>query len=238
MQHASDPAAARDAIASGLLRLKWLAAAARFQLALRNHADALKANFDPGQPRLPAGERGGGQWVGEGGGATDISATRRKQPKITGYRRYSVRLDEEEERGGHAIRTHVEKSNDELLDVLREDWRRWSSGEYEFTLYKPAQGSFFDLSTANDFVNQVLRDNKELVDKVAEGELDEATLNKRFGYVTGKEAYRPTGDSKPYIRNTYGVLVVIRHDDRAERGFTVRTAYPVNESVKEKKSSP
>jgi hypothetical protein len=123
MPHTPDAIAAREQIASGILRLKWLAAAARFQLALRRHAVALKANFDPGQPRVPAGQPGGGQWAGEGG-ATDISAGRRTRPRIEGERRYSVRLDEEEARGGHTMREHVGKSNQELLDVLRREWRR------------------------------------------------------------------------------------------------------------------
>lgn len=68
MQHASSPAASLHAVETGLLRLKWLAAAARFQLALRRHDLALKAGFNPSQPRVPAGNADGGQWTSEGGG--------------------------------------------------------------------------------------------------------------------------------------------------------------------------
>ena len=56
-------------------------------------------------------------------------------------------------------------------------------------------------------------------------------MEKRFGYVTGKEAFRSNADADPYIRNTYGVRVVIRHDLRSERGYRVYTSFPVNEYV-------
>jgi hypothetical protein len=55
------------------------------------------------------------------------------------------------------------------------------------------------------------------------------TLERRIGSVTGKEAFRPNGDSDPYIRDTYGVRAVIIPDSRSPRGYTVRTAFPVNE---------
>ncbi|HZQ11448.1 MAG TPA: hypothetical protein VFB31_01415 [Pseudolabrys sp.] len=73
-----DPELARAlairAIQGQLLRLKWLAAATRFELAMRRHDRALrracKANFNPDQPRVRRGQREGGQWTdGEGGGS-------------------------------------------------------------------------------------------------------------------------------------------------------------------------
>ena len=82
---------------------------------------------------------------------------------------------------------------------------------------------------ANDFVNQTLRENRQRVDAVATGREPKATLEKRFGYVTGYEAYRDLPDSESRIRNTYGVRVVIEHDTRSERGYTVRTAFPINQ---------
>jgi hypothetical protein len=51
------------AVESGLLRLKWLAAATRFELAMRRHDRALKYNFNPNQPRVPRGNPDGGQWT-------------------------------------------------------------------------------------------------------------------------------------------------------------------------------
>ena len=47
---------------AGILRLRWLAAATRFKLALRRHDRALKYGFSPDQPRVPRGSPNGGQW--------------------------------------------------------------------------------------------------------------------------------------------------------------------------------
>jgi hypothetical protein len=55
-------------IESGILRLKWLAAATRFEIALRNHDRALKAGYRSDQPRVSAGSSDGGQWTSGGGG--------------------------------------------------------------------------------------------------------------------------------------------------------------------------
>ena len=71
--------------------------------------------------------------------------------------------------------------------------------------------------------------NKDEVDQVAAGKKRDATLQERFEFVTGKEAFRPNGDSEPYIRDTCSVRVVIRHDTRSWRGYRVHTAYPVND---------
>ena len=55
------------AIESGLLRLKWHAAATRFEIAMRRHDRALKLaykyGYNPAQPRVPAGDPAGGQWT-------------------------------------------------------------------------------------------------------------------------------------------------------------------------------
>jgi hypothetical protein len=56
------------AIESGLLRLKWLAAATRFEIAMRRHDRALKGGFNPDEPRVPRGNPDGGQWTSDGGG--------------------------------------------------------------------------------------------------------------------------------------------------------------------------
>ncbi|HZT27385.1 MAG TPA: hypothetical protein VFA57_16935, partial [Pseudolabrys sp.] len=77
-----DPELARAlavrAIRGQLLRLKWLAAATCFELAMRRHDRALrracKANFNPDQPRVPRGQPEGGQWVDANG---DPVASRR-----------------------------------------------------------------------------------------------------------------------------------------------------------------
>jgi hypothetical protein len=55
------------AMESGLLRLKWHAAALRFEIALRRHDVALIGGYNPDEPRVPRGNPDGGQWTGEGG---------------------------------------------------------------------------------------------------------------------------------------------------------------------------
>jgi hypothetical protein len=40
-----------------------------FSLMLRREALRLRLKYDPAQPRIPAGQPGGGQWAGAGGGA-------------------------------------------------------------------------------------------------------------------------------------------------------------------------
>ncbi|ARQ00939.1 hypothetical protein [Pseudorhodoplanes sinuspersici] len=61
------------AIRSELVRLKWHVAASRFQVALRRHALALKAGFNPDQPRVPADNANGGQWTSGGAGGGGVS---------------------------------------------------------------------------------------------------------------------------------------------------------------------
>ena len=64
------------AIESGLLRLKWLAAATRFEIAMRRHDRALKYaykyGYSPAQPRVPRGQPEGGQWAGDGTSSDSI----------------------------------------------------------------------------------------------------------------------------------------------------------------------
>ena len=50
-------------IRARILRLKWLAAATRFEIALHRHERALKYGFNPGQPRVPRGNSHGGRWT-------------------------------------------------------------------------------------------------------------------------------------------------------------------------------
>ena len=55
------------AVEAGLLRLKWLAAATRVEIAMRRHDRALKYGFNPNEPRVPRGNPDGGQWTTGGG---------------------------------------------------------------------------------------------------------------------------------------------------------------------------
>jgi Bacterial CdiA-CT RNAse A domain len=160
---------------------------------------ALDRKYRSDQPRVPAGNPDGGQWTSEDGGqgadddrTLDLDVTGRtgRTGAPENERRYSVNLEEEDARGGHAVRDHVGKTKEELVEELDQDWKRWDVGRLQITNYRPAQGSFSSLIEANDFVNQTLRENQEKVDAVATGQAKRATLEKRFGYVTGYEAYR------------------------------------------------
>jgi hypothetical protein len=144
-------------------------------------------------------------------------------------RRYSVDLREEEARGGHTLRDHVGKTDDYLIGVMNADYKRTQSGNLEITEFRDAEGSFATREQANDYVNQLLKLERDKVDQVATGAEKRLKLESRIGSVTGYEAFRPNGDSDPYIRDTYGVRAVIINDSRSPRGYTVRTAFPVNQ---------
>ena len=70
-----------------LPRLRWLFAALRFEHSMLRHARALRSvKFDPNQPRVPAGNSGGGQWTsGQGDNGSlfsEGSAARRTSPGL------------------------------------------------------------------------------------------------------------------------------------------------------------
>ncbi|MEA2818432.1 MAG: hypothetical protein QOJ86_436 [Bradyrhizobium sp.] len=142
---------------------------------------------------------------------------------------YTPVLEEEDDNGGHTLRRHTDRTESSLIDWLNAKWQRRQVGNLEITEYPLAEGTFRSREEANDLVNQVLKRNTDTVDQVAAGKIPKATLEERFGFVTGKEAYRPNGDTDPYIRPTYSVRVLIRHDTRSWRGYRVQTAFPVND---------
>ncbi|MBM3543992.1 MAG: hypothetical protein FJX44_05750 [Alphaproteobacteria bacterium] len=57
-----------------LRRVGWLLHAYRLETKLHALDHAVKANFNPNQPRVPAGNADGGQWTGGGGGGGGASA--------------------------------------------------------------------------------------------------------------------------------------------------------------------
>ena len=186
--------------------------------------------YSPDQPRVPAGNPDGGQWTGGGGGSGgDVVVGDSGDDGLSDRaKKYSVNLVEEDARGGHAFRDHVGKSDAELIGVVQNSVIR---GTF-VSLYKDAQGSFLSSEAANDFTNRVLRMNTLRVDAVASGAIAEDWLAEKFGYPTGKEAFRAGPKEPVYIRPTYAVGVLIRHDPRSPRGYRVHTSYPVNERAK------
>jgi len=140
-------------------------------------------------------------------------------------RRYSVNLREEEVRG-HTLGEHSGKSD---LELEAEFKRRGYDTPY--VSFVPRRlGSFESVESANDLVNRTLERNKATVDMVASGELRDAFVKTRFGFITGREIFRPDpNESYYYFRNTYGVGVYIIHDPGSSRGYRVNTAYPRND---------
>lgn len=253
-QRRAEEEAAFDAEVSAFqtehLALRRELAELKYELAWRRLCR--KYGYNPSQPRVPAGNSDGGQWTSEEGGAsvsrarsTDVSdrslapagvvlSDASPDPVRSGTqfaentsRRYSVDLNEEEAPVGvgHTIRSHVGKSDEQLLTVVRE--RRFNF--LTFSAIGRRESSFASVEAANDFVNRTLERNTSAVDLVAGGRVGEEFVTTRFGYVTGREAFRPSPDSEPYMRDTFGVGVLIRHDPRSERGYRVITAYPRND---------
>ncbi len=67
-------------LSARLHQLSWLLHARVVEAKLRKLQRAVKANFDPNQPRVPAGNPDGGQWTSTGGGSSASSGTQNASP--------------------------------------------------------------------------------------------------------------------------------------------------------------
>jgi hypothetical protein len=84
---------AQSDVHSKLIRLRCLLAAATLEIRAELLARALKANFNPNQPRVPAGQREGGQWTDAGSDSestvgdqsTIVIASRPRSPAREAY---------------------------------------------------------------------------------------------------------------------------------------------------------
>lgn len=208
-----------------LLQAKWLITACRIQVAFQRLRLSLRA-YHAEQPRVPAGNPNGGQWTdgdaGDGYDPGDEARLVHVSDEVD--RRYTVLLSEEEARGGHTLRNHVGRTDEQMLFRVQSSKRTFPIIIYGFR----RDGSFESSETANDFVNRTIERNASEVDDVATGKEPEAFITSRFGSKTGREAYT-AGRLDPYMRTTYGVGVLIRHDPRSPRGYRVHTAYPRND---------
>lgn len=161
-------------IKSNLLRLKWLAAATRFELALVRHDRALKAGFNPNQPRVPAGSREGGQWT-DGGGATRVAGDDGRSERPVDIRE-----------NAHVMAEHV-KSPQYVLRRVREmaDHAKSLGDTFEGL----SAGSFSSLHSANSLVNSTIGQNQARIDRVASGLVQYDEITARFSAPTGFEGY-------------------------------------------------
>ncbi len=88
----------------GLLPARWRLAGVGLQLKLLRLRLALKAGFDPNQPRVPAGEPDAGRWTDGGGGSFRVA---QRAPREGGGRR---RIEGEYENATPAQQTRLEMS--------------------------------------------------------------------------------------------------------------------------------
>jgi hypothetical protein len=138
-----------------------------------------------------------------------------------------IDLLDEEARGGHAIAEHVGKTQAFLLEGVREAALAVALGGFEVK-GGLRSGSFPSLEAANKLVNATVSQNPEKVGVVVNGLLPIAVLEAQFGSPTGYEAFAKTERSKPFIRETNGVRVIILRDRNSPRGFRVLTAFPID----------
>jgi hypothetical protein len=122
--------------------------------------------------------------------------------QLEGDAQYKVDLQEEEDRGVHAIRDHVGKSNTYLKSQV---------GKIETpnaTIVNMVEGSFYTEREAEDYTNKVLALHKDKIYEVVNArEKQTERIEWRFGEVTGKEAFAKTieGTITPIIRQTFSV---------------------------------
>jgi hypothetical protein len=220
---------AHDAHLTGAARQRALAqvraelASLGLDLALIELRRALSVKYRPDQPRVPAGNGHESGRFADGGGSGSGRVRVAQGDRLQGY---AVDLREEEARGGHTIKDHVAKSPDRLLDRVREE--QLAATRKRDLGTGLAVGSFPSLESATRLVNSTLAQNQILVDQVARGTLPVKKADAEFDSATGYEAYAPTERSQPYMRETFGVSVVIGHDPRSEKRFRVISALPIN----------
>jgi hypothetical protein len=135
---------------------------------------------------------------------------------------YPVDLLADEKRGGHTIGKHVNRSPSALIAQAREAFLT------DPHIRDSRSGSFSSLEAATKLVNSTLSQNQAIVDQIAIGMRNIALVSAKFESVTGIEAVAPSIQSQPYIRETYGVGVIIVHDRLAPKGYRVWTAFPSN----------
>jgi hypothetical protein len=169
-----------------------------------------KTNFNPAQPRDPAGCPTGGRWCGSNGIGLVNLAQHEGRPAGIGV--------------AHAIRDHVGKSDNYLINVIKAN--QWDFGAFQ--TWRSAEGSFASLESANKLVSATISQNIDLVKQVQDGEVRGAQFDGAFGTPTGKEAFATSARSTVRIRPTYQVKVIIIHSPNMPQKFLVYTAFPHN----------
>jgi uncharacterized protein len=224
-----------DALTMKLARLRAHRAAENFETKLRLLSPMLERRYSPEQPRVPAGSSQGGRWTsgGEAGDQSAFNVDPNVSSDASSFRTPAadsglIDLLEEQggDHGGHAYSDHVGKTREYLIRQTEDSRRQYG----RIGVWKDRVGSFSSLEAGNKLVNATLAQNFIPVDDVAVGRRSRATIESWFGAPTGYESYAPTFHSRPTIRETWGVRVVLRHDPKSPRGFRVFTSFPINRS--------
>jgi hypothetical protein len=204
---------------------------------------AERTKYSPTQPRVPAGNRDGGQWTdrsGGGGTGTGLALPMGNVGDVSGSSELTsgdtnvdgvqlagdpVDLLEQEQRGGHAIGEHANRTYDYLKSRVRDNAQNILDRGDDFR--GASVGSFTSVQSANRLVNSTISDNQDKIDQAMRDGESRVLISKSFKSPTGYEAYLARAHAEPVIRNTFGVEVLIRPDPGSARGWRVHTAYPV-----------
>ena len=152
----------------------------------------------------------------------------------TGLPGYGVDLTQEEggPHGGHTIERHVGKSEAYLRKRLSDA----NTADYIRGWGERRAGSFSTIESANKLVNATIADNLERIDNYIKMPSPEwmtppLYITSKFHSITGVEAVAlASGRSRQIItRPTNSVAVWIYRNPKSPRGFSIRSAYPMQE---------
>ena len=144
--------------------------------------------------------------------------------QLQGDEQYRVNIKEEDARGGH-IKDHIAQRDADLLSQV---------GEFQTpsgTIVRVAEGTYGSEAEATYWTNRLLSESKDEVDRVVrEKDTSDVNLEKRFGELTGREAFADSvaGMIIPRIRPTYGARIIITYAQNSPRGYRVHTSFPIN----------
>lgn len=145
----ADTAASERAYKCQLLWLRYEHSWIELKLRLLEWELALKAGYRPGQPRIPAGRPGGGQWTDGDNGVIPVAEIDRP-----GKDRYL---------NPHITANHVGKSDVELVERIRRSHFRL----FGYSRGLDRNGSFASAEAVRDFINRTLAANQDMVARVA-----------------------------------------------------------------------
>ena len=218
-RHAASPASPH-VIAARLAGDRALASLIRLGL-MELKRDSLKANFSPAQLRIPAGLPRAGEWTRE--------SAEEQILRVSDRPGYPINILDEDALGGHTFDRHINKP-EQYLKARITGSRRNLFGIV--TYGEKRAGSFPSLEAANKLVNSTIAQHidkvQPYVDRRLLYSLPVLYVHADFSAPTGYEAYAPTDNQAPRIRDTYGVTVRLIRSPHSPKGYIVHSAWPTN----------